>query len=340
MAPGAPAVHRDPADEAMVARAHERFAAERRRPRGRTANRRAAQPDRDRWPQVRDHQPAPLPQPPPRDHDVAPEGAELLRRGAELGAGRRLVRRALRPRRRGPRRDLAPLHGPPAPRGGGRADAGADPRTPTSSTWSATRSTGCSPTTCTTSPAATRGASCRGGVRPLGHRLRGSQPLRVPARAIPRRVRPERVRIVSREELEGRARATSCAGCSSSSASTRTSPPRSSTASGRPAARKAGGRLPAHGPGGAPPGAARAGPQLRPPARADALAGRADRPRPRLRRGREAGAPRRAAPLELAAHLPPGHSAELEGLIGRPQFRLGTSTERSLHQRCARGLRW
>jgi hypothetical protein len=33
VAPGAPAAHRDPADEAMVARAHERFAAERRRPR-------------------------------------------------------------------------------------------------------------------------------------------------------------------------------------------------------------------------------------------------------------------------------------------------------------------
>ncbi len=31
MAPGAPTVHRDPADEAMVARAHERFAGERRR---------------------------------------------------------------------------------------------------------------------------------------------------------------------------------------------------------------------------------------------------------------------------------------------------------------------
>src|SRR3712207_4013889 len=33
MTPGAPAAHRDPADEAMVARAHERFAADRRRPR-------------------------------------------------------------------------------------------------------------------------------------------------------------------------------------------------------------------------------------------------------------------------------------------------------------------
>ena len=48
----------------------------------------ASEPDRDRRAEVRDDEPAPLPQPPPRDLDVAPEGAQLLRRRAQLGARR------------------------------------------------------------------------------------------------------------------------------------------------------------------------------------------------------------------------------------------------------------
>ena len=49
--------------------------------------------------------------------------------------------------------------------------------------------------------------------------------------------------------------------------------------------------LPAHGPGGPAPRPARPRPQLRPPARVAALAGRAGRPRPRRRRGAEARGP-------------------------------------------------
>ena len=74
----------------MVARAHQRFAAERgkleRRWRRARAKRRVAEPDRDRRAQVRDHQPPSLPGAAPRDRDVAAEGAQLLRRRAQLGA--------------------------------------------------------------------------------------------------------------------------------------------------------------------------------------------------------------------------------------------------------------
>ena len=140
----------------MVARARERFAGERshagpppapgRAPRG------APQPDRDRRAQVRDDEPAPLPQPAPRDRDVASEGAQFLRRRAQLGPGPGLVREPLRPRGPRPRRDARPTT--PTCRGSsGVADRmRGRPRAPRpgSSTWSATRSTGCSPTTSTT----------------------------------------------------------------------------------------------------------------------------------------------------------------------------------------------
>src|SRR3954447_16730083 len=73
---------------------------------------RAAQPDHHRRPEVRDHQPAPLPQPAPGDRDVAAEGAQLLRHRAQLATRPRVVRRPLRSCRSGPGRELAALHEP------------------------------------------------------------------------------------------------------------------------------------------------------------------------------------------------------------------------------------
>ena len=84
--------------------------------------RRDAQPDHHRRAQVRDDEHPPLPRPSPRDSDVEAEGAQLLRRGAELGSRPGLVPRPLRPALRGARRVLAPLHEPPPLRGGRRAD--------------------------------------------------------------------------------------------------------------------------------------------------------------------------------------------------------------------------
>ena len=56
--------------------------------------RRAAEPDRDRRPEVRHQRPALLPQPPSRGLDVEAEGAQLLHRGAQLAARGRLVQDA------------------------------------------------------------------------------------------------------------------------------------------------------------------------------------------------------------------------------------------------------
>ena len=58
------------------------------------ARRGAAQPDRHRRAQVRDDQPPPLPQPPPRGRDVTTQGAQLLRRRAQLAARARAGTRA------------------------------------------------------------------------------------------------------------------------------------------------------------------------------------------------------------------------------------------------------
>ena len=94
------------------------------------APRRAAQPDHHRRPQVRHDQHPPLPRPPSRDPDVEAEGAQLLRRRAQLGPRPRLVREPLRQPLQGARRVLPALHEPAPLRGGLRADQGALPRRP------------------------------------------------------------------------------------------------------------------------------------------------------------------------------------------------------------------
>ena len=74
--------------------------------------RRDAEPDHHRRAQVRDHEHPPLPRAASRDPDVEAEGAQLLRRGAELGPRPRLVRGPLRRPLPGPRRVLPALHQP------------------------------------------------------------------------------------------------------------------------------------------------------------------------------------------------------------------------------------
>ncbi|TMK69267.1 MAG: sulfotransferase domain-containing protein [Actinobacteria bacterium] len=61
---------------------------------------------------MRDDEPSPLPQSPSRGRDVAAEGAQLLRRRAQLAAGTRLVRRPFRAGRTRARRKLPALHEP------------------------------------------------------------------------------------------------------------------------------------------------------------------------------------------------------------------------------------
>ena len=90
--------------------------------------RRDAQPDHHRRAQVRDDEHPPLPRASPRDPDVEAEGAQLLRRGAQLGPRPRLVPRPLRRALRGARRVLAPLHEPAPLPGRRRADPPARPR--------------------------------------------------------------------------------------------------------------------------------------------------------------------------------------------------------------------
>ena len=95
-----PRRRRDPADEAMCdarpralrRRPQEQPAAAAQKPRG------DAEPDHHRRPQVRHDEHPPLPRPPSRDPDVEAEGAQLLRRGAQLGPRPRLVREPLRQR--------------------------------------------------------------------------------------------------------------------------------------------------------------------------------------------------------------------------------------------------
>mgnify|MGYP003693894209 CR=1 FL=1 len=108
----------------------------RRRPQQRAAGatpqapRRDAQPDHHRRAEVRDDEHPPLPRPASRDPDVEAEGAQLLRRGAQLGPRPRLVREPLRRALHGPRRVLAPLHEPAPLRGRPGADPRALPRRP------------------------------------------------------------------------------------------------------------------------------------------------------------------------------------------------------------------
>ena len=145
-----------------------------------------------------------------------------------------------------------------------RETLGADARL---STWSATRSTACSRTTCTTSAAATRrGALAEARRRPASSAYVAARPLRDAARALPGGVRP---RADPGRLPRGARRASATrrfGGCSSSAASTPgfTSPQFErewETGSG-----KGVGRLPADGPRRAPARPAGARPQLRPPA--------------------------------------------------------------------------
>ena len=90
------------------------------RPRAQTPPqaRRAAEPDHHRRAQVRHDEHPSLPGSSSRDQHVEAEGAQLLRRRAQLGPGPRLVPRPLRRAVRRPRRVLAPLHEPSLLRGG------------------------------------------------------------------------------------------------------------------------------------------------------------------------------------------------------------------------------
>ena len=128
-----------------------------------------------------------------------------------------MVREPLRPRRRGPRRELAALHEPAALRRRRRRGcASCSAPRPGWSTWSATRSTGCSPTTCTTSAAATS----RGRWRrrsPTRIRLRRPQPLRDAGSSPTWRRSARERRAGGRPRGPRRRRATRrCAPCSSS----------------------------------------------------------------------------------------------------------------------------
>ena len=205
----------------------------------------------------------------------------------ELGAG--VVREPLRPRRRGPRRDLAPLHQPAPLRGRRRADARAA-RRPTPGIVYMVRD----PIDRMLSHYL---HNVGGGyeTRPLeaaladpGLRLRRPQPLRDAARALPARPSArERVLIVSREELRDERAATMRRVFEFCGRRRRRSRSPQFEREWETGERQAGGRLPAHGPGRAAARAAGARPQLRPAARIAALAGRADRPRPGRRRGAE-----------------------------------------------------
>ena len=168
----------DPADDAMVARARERFAAERRHldRRRRQAEREGALPNLIvigglKCGTTSLHHYLNLH---PADRDVASEGAQLLRRRAQLGArartGTRATSTARRPSAARPRRTTRTCRASPAsPSGCGTVWA---PRRG-SSTWSATRSTGCSPTTSTTWAAAMSRGRWR---RPSPTRTRPTSP--------------------------------------------------------------------------------------------------------------------------------------------------------------------
>ena len=192
MAPGAPTVHRDPADEAMVARAHERFAAERRRQRAASDGEAGARCRT--WSSIGGlkcgttslHHYLNLH---PADLDVAAEGAQLLRRGAELGAGPDWYGAHFDPAA-AVRGETSP-HYTDRPRFEGVAERmrellGADAQR---------RLHGPRPDRPAALPLpAQRGRRLREppagrGVRPTGHGLRPPQPLRLPARAIPRGLR-------------------------------------------------------------------------------------------------------------------------------------------------------
>ena len=239
MAPDAPP--RDPADEAMVARAHERFAAERRRASRRGRRGGGAMPNlivigglkcgtTSLHHYLNLHPEIAMSRPKELNFFVAELnwelGADWYRSHFDAGTAR-------------PRRDLAALHEPAPVRGRRRADArDAGRRRPR-------RLHGPPPDrppALALPPQRRRRLrvprACRGRRRPA-ERLRPARPLRLPARALPGGVRG-RSRAGRLARGAGLATATRpSAACSSSPASTRASPRPSSTASGRPAAARA-----------------------------------------------------------------------------------------------------
>ena len=280
----------DPADEAMVARAHERFAAERKKAgRARRGGAEGALPNLivigglkcgttslhhylNLHPEIGMSRPKEL-------NFFVEElnwglGADWYR--GHFPAGRPSAARR-RPTTRTARASRALPSGCARRSGATRA----------SYTWCATRSTACSRTTCTTSAADTRIASSPkrspipgsayvqrglyafqlepylGGVRGRAHPGR----LARGARRGARRDRPPRLRVLRRRARLHLARVRPRVGDGQRQGVRRLSP---------------------DGPRRAHAGPPRARPQLRPPARADALAGRADGPRPRFGRGRKA----------------------------------------------------
>ena len=284
----------------MVARARERFAAERRHlgRRRRQAERQGALPNLVvigglKCGTTSLHHYLNLH---PRDRDVAAEGAQLLRRRAQLGARAGVVREPLRPPARG--RGARPRRTTPTGRGStGVAERmrdvlGADARlvymvrdpidrmlshylhnvgggyeTRPLERGARRRRSGLR-----RSAAATRCSSS-----PTWRRSAASESRSSPARS-------------SRDERDG----DDASACSSSAASTRRSPHRSSSASGRPAAASRTGGFRLMDRAVRLPGLRALDRNFDRLPESPALDGRADRPRPGRRRGAEAGAARRA----------------------------------------------
>ena len=192
------------------------------RPRGAPARASASQPGRDRRAEVRDDQPPSLPEPASRGRDVAAQGAQLLRRRAQLAAGRRLVREPLQRPRPGARRELSrTTRTGPASRASPSACARDAPRRAPRSTWCATRSTACSPTTSTTSAGATTtGRSRRRFADPDSAYVTRSRYF-FQLEPYLERVRSGADRDRRPRGAEGATAPARCAACSPSSASTR-----------------------------------------------------------------------------------------------------------------------
>ena len=219
----------DPADEAMVARAHERFA-------GRAPARPSGGGD----------EPGALPNlivigglkcgTTSLHHYLNLHPEIAMSRPKELNffveelnweLGDGLVRRPLRPP--APRSAARPRRTTPTgPASTGVAERMREPAPARarSSTWSATRSTACSPTTCTTSAAATRRARWRRRSPTPDSAYVQRSLYAFQLEPYLERFGAERIVIVSREELKRERARDDAPRCSSSAASTRTSPRR------------------------------------------------------------------------------------------------------------------
>ena len=240
---------------------------------------------------MRHDQPSSLPEPPSRGRDVSAKGAQLLRLGAQLAAGTRVVRQPLQRPRLGPRRKLSPLHEPTQVRGRRRAHAlGAGRRSPPLHGAGPNR-----PHAFSLSPQRRRRLRRprpRRRLRRPRERLRGPQPLFLPARAVPGGIRRGADRDRQPRGAEARPPGHDAP---------RVRLPRRGSrlqlgaVRARVGDRHRQGRraLPADGPGGPAPGTAGHRSKLRPTPRAAALAGRAGHSRSRRRRGPQAARSRR-----------------------------------------------